>query len=86
MGSTGIWSGALQASATLFTGGADGAHWGIDQSGGEYLGAAPGERAGTARRVVELAVQIIMELPDDPEAGIPQAKSAAQRWLESRGR
>ena len=86
MGSAAIWSGALQASATLLTGGVDGARWGIDQAGGEYLGAAPGERAGTARRVVELAVQIIIELPDDPEAGTPQAKEAARRWLESRGR
>jgi hypothetical protein len=84
--SAAIWSGALQASAILLTGGVDGARWGIDQPGGEYLAAPLGQRAGTARRVVELAVQLIMELPDDPEAGIPEAKEAAQRWLDTRGR
>ena len=76
-----IWSGALQASATLLAREA-GARWGIDQPGGEYL---PDQKAGTARRMVELAAQIIMELPED-EAAIPQAKEAAQRWLEGRGR
>ena len=41
--------------------------------------------ASTAGRVVELAVHIVLEMPDDLEAGIPQAKEAARRWLDSHG-
>jgi hypothetical protein len=40
----------------------------------------------TARRVVELAAHIVLELPNDPESGLQHAKEAAQRWLESRAR
>jgi hypothetical protein len=32
---------------------------------------------------VELAAQIIMELPNDSEVGVPQAKEAARGWLEN---
>ena len=81
MGSAAIWGGALQASATILGGGADGARWGIDQPGSAAWGASAGSMAGTARRVVELAVRIVMELPDDPDAGVPQAKEAARQWL-----
>jgi hypothetical protein len=86
IGSAAIWSGALQASATILAGGADGARWGIDQPGSAAWGASAGQMTGTARGIVELAVRIIMELPDDPEAGVPQAKEAARRWLESMAR
>jgi hypothetical protein len=41
--------------------------------------------ASTAGRVVELAVHIVLEMPDDPEAGISQAKEAARIWLDSHG-
>jgi hypothetical protein len=85
-GSAAIWSGALQASATLLAAGADGPRWPIDQPEREYLGVSPGPRSGTARRVVELAVQIIMELPDDPHVGVQEAKYLAQQWLETRER
>jgi hypothetical protein len=84
-GSAAIWSGALQASATGLAGGADSAQWGIDQPGSAACGASAGQIAGTARGIVELAVRIVMELPDDPEAGVPQAKEAARRWLGSHG-
>jgi hypothetical protein len=36
--------------------------------------------------VVELAAHIILELPDDQESALPQAKEAAQGWLKSRAR
>jgi hypothetical protein len=75
----------LQASATLLAGGADGAR-GIDQPGSAAWGASAGLMAGTARAIVELAVRIVMELPDDAEVGVPQAKEAARRWLENRAR
>ena len=81
-----IWAGALQASAILLTGGVEAARWGIDQPGGEYLATSPGQRGSTARRVVELAVQIIMDMPDDPEAGVSEAKEAARQWLDRHGR
>jgi hypothetical protein len=42
--------------------------------------------ADSARRVVELAAHIILELPDHPESGLAQAKEAAQRWLKSSAR
>ena len=74
-----IWSGALQASATVLAGA--GARWGIDDPTSTAWGPSAGSVAGVARRVVELAAQIIMELPDDPEAGVPQAKEAARQWL-----
>jgi hypothetical protein len=54
----------------------------MDQPADKFLAVSPGQRGRTARRVVELAAQIVMELPDDPEAGISEAKEAAQRWLE----
>jgi hypothetical protein len=85
MGSAAIWSGALQASATVLAGGADGARWGIDQPGSAAWGASTGQMAGAARGIVELAVRIVLELPDDPEAGVPQAKEAARHWLSSHG-
>ena len=75
-----IWSGALQAAATILAGRGDAARWGIDDPAG--WGASAG--ANTARRVVELAAHIILELPDDAESGLPRAKEAAQRWLKSR--
>ena len=80
-----IWSGALQAAAAILAGRGDAARWGIDQPAED---AAWGGSAGanTARRVVELAAHIILELPDDPESGLPRAKDAAQRWLKSRAR
>jgi hypothetical protein len=81
-----IWSGALQASATLLTAGVAGPRWGIDQPEGEYLGMSPGSRDVNARRVVELAVQMIVEMPDDPDAGVRQAKYAAEQWLDAHGR
>jgi hypothetical protein len=85
MGSAAIWSGALQASATLLAGGADGARWGDRPARQRRLGALAGQMAGTARGIVELAVRIVLELPDDPEAGVPQAKEAARHWLSSHG-
>jgi hypothetical protein len=85
IGSAAIWSGALHASASLLAGRADGAQWGIDQPGNAAWGPSAGQMAGTARGIVELAVHIVMELPDDPEAGVPQAKAAARRWLGSHG-
>jgi hypothetical protein len=36
-------------------------------------------------RVVELAVRIVLEMPDDAEAGISEVKEAARRWLDSHG-
>jgi hypothetical protein len=81
-----IWSAALQSAATLLAGSSGGARWGIDQPGGDV--AWPGSAdpiAGTAGRLVELAVLIVMEMPDDPQAGISEAKEAAQRWLDSHG-
>jgi hypothetical protein len=77
-----LWSGALQAAAAVLAGAGDRARWGIDDPAG--WGASVG--ANTARRVVELAAHIILELPDDPEGGLPRAKEAAQRWLKSRAR
>jgi hypothetical protein len=77
-----IWSGALQAAAAILAGRGDAARWGIDQPAED---AAWGGSAGanTARRVVELAAHIILDLPDDPESGLPRAKNAAQRRLKS---
>jgi hypothetical protein len=81
-----IWSAALQSAATLLAGSAGGARWGIDQPGDDaaWPGSA-GPVAGTAARVVELAVHIVMDMPDDARAGISQAKQAARRWLDSHG-
>jgi hypothetical protein len=84
--SAAIWSAALQSAATLLAGSAGGARWGIDQPGDDA--AWPGSArpmASTAGQIVELAVQIVMEMPDDPGAGISQAKEAARRWLDSHG-
>jgi hypothetical protein len=84
--SSAIWSAALQSAATLLAGSAGGARWGIDQPADDaaWPGTA-GPMASTAARVVELAVLIVMEMPDDPQAGISEAKEAAQRWLDSHG-
>jgi len=76
-----IWSGALQASATLLAREFS-ARWGIDQPGTADAAWPPSQ----PRRFVELAAHIVMEMSDDPEAGISEAKEAAQRWLEGRGR
>jgi hypothetical protein len=75
-----IWRAALQSAATLLAGSPGGAPWGIDQPGDDaaWPGSA-GPMASSAGRVVNLAVHIIMEMPDDPEGGISQAKEAARR-------
>jgi hypothetical protein len=80
--SASIWSAALQSAATLLAGSAGGARWGVDEPRGDapWPGSI-GATAGTARRVVELAAHIIVEMPDDPE--ISQVKEAARRWLSS---
>jgi hypothetical protein len=82
-----IWSGALQAAAAILAGRGDAGRWGIDQPAedGAWSGSAS-QMPNTARRVVELAAHIILELPDDPESGLPRAKEAAQRWITSRSR
>jgi hypothetical protein len=81
-----IWSGALQAAATFLTGGPHAARWGIDQPRDDGWPASEGQMARAAYRVVELAAHIVIELPDDPEAGLAEAKEAAKRWLERGGR
>ena len=79
-----IWSAALQSSATLLAGGHGGMHWGVDEPSSDAAWPrSTGAMAGTARRVVELAAHIIMEMPDDDEAGVSPAKGAARRWLDS---
>jgi hypothetical protein len=81
-----IWSAALQSAATLLAGSAGGARWGIDQPSDDAAWpGSTGPVASTAGRVVELAVHIVMEMPDDPEAGTAQAKETARRWLNSHG-
>jgi hypothetical protein len=69
-----IWSGALQAAAVILAGRDDAARWGIDQpaENAAWDGSA-GHAGNTARRVVELAAHIILELPDDLESGLPLA-------------
>ena len=63
------------------------ARWGLDQARDDTAWPASAEHAASAaRHIVELAAHIVMELPDDPDAAIPQAKNAARRWLETRGR
>ena len=85
--SAAMWSGALQAAATILAGRGDAARWGIDQPADDTAwGGSADQMANTARRVVELAAHIILELPDDAESGLPRAKEAAQRWLKSRAR
>jgi hypothetical protein len=81
-----IWGAALQSAATLLAGSAGGARWGIDQPSDDaaWPGAA-GPMASTAGRVVELAVHIVLALPDDRETGISQIKEAGRRWLDSHG-
>ena len=82
-----IWSGALQAAAAILAGRGDAARWGIDQPAEDGAwGGSASQMPNTARRLVELAAHIILELPDDPEGGLPRAKEAAQRWLKSRAR
>ena len=59
-------------------------HWGVDEPSSDAAWPrSTGAMAGTARRVVELAAHIIMEMPDDDEAGVSPAKEAARRWLDS---
>ena len=66
-----IWSAALQSSATLLAGGHGGMHWGVDEPSRDAAWPrSTVAMAGTARRVVELAAHIIMEMPDDDEAGV----------------
>ena len=72
----------MRAAAAILAGGGDAARWGIDHPAGWHASAG----AKTARRVVELAAHIILELPDDQESALPQAKEAAQGWLKSRAR
>jgi hypothetical protein len=86
-GSAAIWNGALQAAAMILAGRGDAARWGLDQPAEDaaWSGSA-GQMANSARRVVELAAHIILELPDHPESGLAQAKEAAQRWLKSSAR
>lgn len=69
----------------ILAGRADAGRWGIDQPA-EDAGWSGSSGANTARRVVELAAHIILELPDDSEGGLPRAKDAAQRWITSGGR
>jgi hypothetical protein len=77
-----IWSGALQAAATLLAGGTHGTRWGIDQPRDDAWPASGDQMASAAYRVVELAAHIAIELPDDREAGLAEAKEAARRWLD----
>ena len=82
-----IWSGALQAAAAVLASRGDAGRWGIDQPAEDATwGGSASQMPNTARRVVELAAHIILELPDDPESGLPRAKEAAQRWITSRSR
>jgi hypothetical protein len=71
----------------ILAGRRDAARWGIDQpaENAAWDGSA-GPGGGTARRVVELAAQIVLELPDDLGNGLPRAKAAAQRYLKNYGR
>jgi hypothetical protein len=71
MGSAAIWSGALQASATILASGADSAQWGIDQPGSAAWGPPAGQMAGTARGLVEL-VRIVMETQSCASSGWPR--------------
>jgi hypothetical protein len=81
-----IWGAALQSAATLLASGPSAPRWGLDQPREEvgWAGSAV-PMASAAGRVVELAVRIVLELPDDHEAGISEVKEAARRWLDSHG-
>ena len=41
--------------------------------------------ASTARQVIDLAVHIVLEMPDNPQGRVSQAKEAARRWLDTLG-
>jgi hypothetical protein len=64
-----IWSGALQAAATV-------------------LGAwhAPRSSMPKAGDIVRMAAEIIMEMPDDPESGVREARNYAKEAIERRAR
>jgi hypothetical protein len=71
--SAAIWSGALQAAATMI---------------GHFKGSAPWgttpaqQDTATAARIVQLAAHLIVAMPDDPDSGVHQAKIAAQQFLK----
>jgi hypothetical protein len=65
-----IWSGALQAAATVV---------------GQRQGDARWEPADAAREIVKLACHIIGEMPDDSVSGTHVVKAAAQKWFDKKG-
>ena len=71
-----IWSGALQAAASV-----------VGHLKGDALwGSSATDRASnTARAIVELAAHIIVQMPEDPESGVSQARHFAEQWLKSTG-
>jgi hypothetical protein len=73
MRSATVWNGALQAAATVV------AHL----KGDALWGGTPTEQdLAASRRIVQLAAHIILEMPDDQESGVSQAKTAAKQLLK----
>jgi len=68
-----LWSGALQAAATVIGHLKGSAPWGSSEWE---------QDSNTARKVVHLAAHIIVQMPDDPESGVRQAKEAAHKVLK----